>query len=287
MGHCRMGEKAMIQTFTGTDERAISQALEALQPYVVIDAQEADPQGIWQESLFASNTVVHNYTAWTPTQRKRFVQANHDGMTVAVVVKKLGGKDPLRAHAVQEYALPTRHNEWVHWSQQQARQYGLTISKTQADHLVSTVGENAWAIHSELTRWAIVQEPLHPMPLTEHAIWAWADALIAGKETARTELASLAELSPFMLIGALGQRLYTQTLYFLKADAETLGINPYTWRIAGQSRQHGWTLDNAQTWLLALAELEVRCKGQGSRLEPWALLAQWQEGLLQAHPSRQ
>jgi hypothetical protein len=180
MGGGGLGEALVIQAFLGNDERAIAQAIETLQPYVTVDAAETDPQAIWQESLFASNTVVSNYTAWTPAQRKRFVQADHDGMTVAVLVKKLGAKDPLKTQPSQEFALPARASEWNAWAQREGKDYGLTLTRDQAERLVRAVGENTWALHSELERWALAGAPLTPLPLTEHAVWAWADALVAG-----------------------------------------------------------------------------------------------------------
>lgn len=262
-----------------------------------LKAGQHEPEQILTPSLLAdpdhpSVRVISDYTAWSPAQRKRAARLLEEpapGVCLVVVAPKLGAKDPLRTALVCDdqiiSAETPAEGRFPNWVQAHAQALGARCDSTAAQRLVELVGENTQSLGTEIDKLVrctngemidadLVSRLVWPAK-RDHSAWAWCDAIMhrdLGKALQELELLEQADGAPLALTGLLLGRLSTTAWAALGAQAASVGVKPYPWRIAQDAVRAGWDAPRL-AWALELAaEADAGLRG-GSALDPWATLS--------------
>jgi hypothetical protein len=276
----------MIKTIVGNDPVRIDQILDSYKPFDKYNGEEHSPEEVCTPSLFQLNRRLVGYAKWSTSQRKKFVAiaAKDDSILVLVVLAQIGAKDPLVPYVEAEYKLPKDQRGWQKWVRQRCKEHNLNPSQQEVQNLLLSLGQDAWAIDTELERWALAQTSLEPLPLAQQAIWLWLDLLIQGKNDMWQALGGISEYHPLMLIGSLGQRLFYQTVRFSGVEPEVIEAKSYPWKIAQDAASYGWDMHSSRQWLKELTVLETKCKA-GGKLEAKTEMIRWLGQMMPTHPS--
>lgn len=271
----------MLKVFVGNDDVHMNE--EVGNEYIVVDAEKVSPQEVWQPDLFATKKQLINYAKWTTKQRKEFVQLQNGELEVLVKASQIGKKDPLADQDIKTFYLPRNKAEWQEWIKQRAQKRGLSLQQKDLLALLSKIGENSWALDTEIQRWALLGTvPNTIFQTSEQTIWQWIESMLKGDIAYCNSIVAqlFEELPVFLMTASLGKRLFAQVMFFSGQECPA-GVAPYTWQLVKQSKKWGWNLKNSQFWLKELLVLECTLKGD-TKLSSHVYFVKWQNEFLQA-----